>query len=109
MKYCPFCGAALPSDAVSFCHECGKTLAQPKPSETRPQSPKKERRQGSLYAAEEQINPGEGYDGYYDDIEPEDLEQMKQRSDKTVVIKIGFLIGGVLMLAAACVCIMCLL
>lgn len=26
MKYCPFCGAALPGGAVSFCPECGKPI-----------------------------------------------------------------------------------
>ena len=25
MKYCPYCGAALPDSAVSFCPECGKS------------------------------------------------------------------------------------
>ena len=26
MKYCPYCGADIPDDAVSFCAECGKAL-----------------------------------------------------------------------------------
>ena len=26
MKYCPYCGADLIEDAVSFCAECGKQL-----------------------------------------------------------------------------------
>ena len=26
MKYCPYCGAALPDGAVSFCPECGENL-----------------------------------------------------------------------------------
>lgn len=26
MKYCPYCGASLVDDVVSFCSECGKEL-----------------------------------------------------------------------------------
>ena len=31
MKYCPYCGADLIEDAVSFCAECGKQLPAGKP------------------------------------------------------------------------------
>ena len=27
MKYCPFCGAVLPDEKISFCLECGEKLA----------------------------------------------------------------------------------
>ena len=26
MKYCPFCGAVLPDEKISFCLECGENL-----------------------------------------------------------------------------------
>lgn len=27
MKFCPFCGASVLDDTVSFCSECGKSLS----------------------------------------------------------------------------------
>ena len=27
MKYCPFCGAVLPDEKISFCLECGEKLS----------------------------------------------------------------------------------
>ena len=29
MKYCPYCGASVLDDTVSFCSECGKKLSIP--------------------------------------------------------------------------------
>ncbi len=28
MKYCPYCGAALACDAISFCTECGRSIEE---------------------------------------------------------------------------------
>ena len=36
MKYCPYCGADLIEDAVSFCAECGKQLPAGKAQKEKP-------------------------------------------------------------------------
>ena len=35
MKYCPYCGTALWSGAVSFCSECGHVLPKAEKAEER--------------------------------------------------------------------------
>lgn len=93
MKYCPYCGAALPDGAVSFCPECGENLPnmteerekkheQPATSpdtatESRKATPKKvkqKRKQKELQDqdTESSSKPDDGYDGYYDDVLPAD-------------------------------------
>ena len=39
MKYCPYCGADLIEDAVSFCAECGKELPLGKTKKDAPKKP----------------------------------------------------------------------
>ena len=36
MKFCPYCGADLIEDAVSFCAECGKQLPAGKSQKEKP-------------------------------------------------------------------------
>ena len=36
MKYCPYCGADLVEDGVSFCVECGKQLPAGKTQKEKP-------------------------------------------------------------------------
>lgn len=78
MKYCPFCGVAWHGDAVSFCYECGKSLAQAEKSAPRSERQEKDKLQ-ILCSDKDPTNPNEKYD---DDIKLDDREQMEQRSEK---------------------------
>lgn len=99
MKYCPYCGAALPDGAVSFCPECGENLPnmteerekkheQPATSpdtatESRKATPKKvkqKRKQKELQDqdTESSSKPDDGYDGYYDDVLPADAGRLNE-------------------------------
>ena len=51
----------------------------------------------------------DGYDGYYDDIIPDDDGTARQALDKVLIKKIVFLIIGLLIIVSACVAIMYLL
>ena len=51
MKYCPFCGAVLPDEKISFCLECGEKLSDfnlhtktEKPSKKAKKEKKKEKK-----------------------------------------------------------------
>ena len=45
MKFCPFCGASVLDDTVSFCSECGKSLSisAKQPEEKEPSNPAKQK------------------------------------------------------------------
>jgi len=49
MKFCPFCGASVLDDTVSFCSECGKSLSisAKQPEEKEPSKPAKKKDSGS--------------------------------------------------------------
>lgn len=113
MKYCPYCGAGLMQGAVSFCQECGKALSESTDEVTVGNFAIKQQTKSTEYrrTVAWQI-PGEkeereqlpAYDGYYDDILPEDHEmnQDKPEWDKTTIFKIGLIAAGVLIVAAIC-------
>lgn len=95
MKYCPYCGAELIDGAVSFCSECGEKLSAP------PQTEKKSKKKSNARVSpvvkpepEERDHEDEdlGYDGYYDDILPDDDAEVRQSLDKKLVKNI-FLLG----------------
>lgn len=48
----------------------------------------------------------DGYDGYYDDVLPPDLEQNKEGLDKELIQKIVLLGLGVLVVVSLCVAMM---
>ena len=76
MKYCPYCGAALPDSAVSFCPECGKSMPESTSGTTMPDKPVKEKK-SRKNAKKKKVTPPrrsktepppeDDYDGYYDD------------------------------------------
>ena len=76
MKYCPYCGADLIEDAVSFCAECGKQLPAGKPqkekSKEKPEIKKiaKKKKKKPVKKLESSIEDetvvDDGYDGYYE-------------------------------------------
>ena len=56
MKYCPFCGAVLPDEKISFCLECGEKLSDfnlHTETEKTVKKPKKEKKKsrGALFSA----------------------------------------------------------
>lgn len=93
MKYCPYCGAELIDGAVSFCSECGEKLAAP------PQTEKKSKKKSKPRAVPVVTPEPEGdkheddigYDGYYDDILPEDDTEVRQGLDKKLIKNIVIL------------------
>lgn len=94
MKYCPYCGAALPEAALSFCPECGEQLPGEEPKaakkeerrtkQKRPKRAKKPRKAKTPRKAAD-IPPEDGYDGYYDDRVPIDEGNRRDGMDKGVI------------------------
>ena len=120
MKYCPYCGAELLEDTASFCVECGKSIPQREAAPKRnPEKPKKKpapkRKREKSGATKEKTEPAatamydDGYDGYYDDIVPDDAGETRHALDKAIIKKIALLIAGLLAVVAACVAMMYLL
>lgn len=116
MKYCPYCGADLIEDAVSFCAECGKQLPagqmQKEKSKEKPEIKKasKKKKKTSIKKAESSTEDetvvDDGYDGYYDDIRPIDEGHEREGVDKELIKKIAIIIGVLFVVIAACVALM---
>lgn len=103
MKYCPYCGAELMRGAISFCSECGKPLEEQSDGTPEPfvicNPPEKteERRRVEWKIPEEPRRPVKSnkptYDGYYDDIVPEDgMAHEKKERDGSIALKIGLIV-----------------
>lgn len=97
MKYCPYCGAELAAGDSSYCVECGRelTFAQP---ERRGSTPKKKRKK-----KQKPVPECEDYDGYYDDVLPEDADAQREGVDKGLVKRIVLLTLMVAVVIAGCV------
>lgn len=116
MKYCPYCGADLIEDAVSFCAECGKQLPVGKTQKEKPKekpeikkaSKKKKKKpiKKAESSTEDETVVDDGYDGYYDDIRPIDEGHEREGVDKELIKKIAFIIGVLFVVIAACVALM---
>ena len=126
MKFCPYCGANLLDENVLFCSNCGKKLppheagiTEPLTEEMRPepeQTPKEERsskKKGTKKKPSKKTLPAveeppldDGYDGYYDDVQPPDLDRVKEGLDKELIKKIVALSVGVVFIIALCVVMM---
>ena len=110
MKYCPYCGAALPDSAVSFCPECGKPLLEkvadkPAKEEKRKKSTAKPKTRPKKVKKPEP--PAEdGYDGYYDDRLPIDEGHRRDGLDKGIIKKVIALVLCLLVVIGACVAIL---
>ena len=119
MKYCPYCGADLIEDAVSFCAECGKQLPAGKPqkekSKEKPEIKKaaKKKKKKPIKKPESSIEDetvvDDGYDGYYDDVRPVDEGHERDGVDKELIKKIIVLGVGVVLIISLCVVMMYLL
>ena len=126
MKFCPYCGANLLDENVLFCSNCGKKLppleagiTEPLTEVMRPepeQTPKEERsskKKGTKKKPSKKTLPAveeppvdDGYDGYYDDVQPPDLDRVKEGLDKELIKKIVALSVGVVFIIALCVVMM---
>ena len=116
MKYCPYCGADLIEDAVSFCAECGKQLPAGKTQKEKPKekpeikkaSKKKKKKptKKTENSSEVETAVDDGYDGYYDDIRPIDEGREREGVDKELIKKIAVIIGVLFIVIAACVALM---
>ena len=130
MKFCPYCGADLLKENAAFCTECGKKLsmAEEAPSplhetdgqhDAKPSKQKvskkdfQKRKKSKQKKVQEPPLPeieGEpvedGYDGYYDDILPPDLDREKEGPDKELIKKIVTLTVAVILIIGLCVVMM---
>ncbi len=110
MKFCPNCGTEVIDGADSFCRECGKPLTvhvdgTPEPFVIRKQREEETRERVEWNIPQSNKETAFGYDGYYDDVLPEDADHSshKPQEDQTLKWKIGAIIAGVLLAGAACV------
>lgn len=119
MKYCPFCGAVLPDEKISFCLECGEKLSdlnlitetekpvknpkKEKKKEKKTKCKKKREPEAELFGEEPTESVSDNYDGYYDDVISKDSVMLHQGLDKTMVKKLVILIGCVIIAIALCV------
>lgn len=113
MKYCPYCGAALPDNAVSFCPECGKSLPESSssvptkhPKEKKPRRKPKKSKLTSKRRSKVEL-PSEGNcDGYYDDRLPIDEGHRRDGPDKGIIKKVVALVLCLLVVVGACLAIL---
>lgn len=129
MKFCPYCGADLLDSTVVFCAHCGKKLPPhevgiteplteekrpediPKPKAEPPRKEKKHKKKKKKQTKKaeksvEEVPADDGYDGYYDDVLPPDLDRAKEGMDKELVKKIVVLGIGVVLIIGLCVVMM---
>lgn len=116
MKFCPYCGADLIEDGVSFCAECGKELPAGKAHKEKPKdkpeikkaSKKKKKKPVKKPESSSEVETAvdDGYDGYYDDIRPIDEGREREGVDKELIKKIAVIIGVLFFVIAACVALM---
>lgn len=111
MKYCPYCGADLVEDGVSFCVECGKQLpagkTQKEKPKDKPEIKKATKKKNSAKKPESSIEVETVVDdGYYDDIHPIDEGHEREGVEKELVKKIAIIIGALFVVIAACVALM---
>ena len=125
MKYCPYCGASLVDDVVSFCSECGKELPhsnskevneekEPKAQKSIPaQKLTKKKKRPPQENTETLPNETEkndpSYDGYYDDIVPSDIGKHREGIDWVMMKRVGLVAIGVVLIISLCVAAMYLL
>lgn len=127
MKFCPYGGAPSPGGAASFCSECGKSLAQNRrgterlqrrPEKKQPLKPDMlTKKPPSKSQPHPRSNPNPrpkpkpnpqdvNYDGYYDDIQPVDGGDIRDRFDPEVLKRVAIIVAGALLLIIFSVVIM---
>ena len=129
MKYCPYCGADLPREDAAFCMECGEKLSAKKEIPGSEQTPAPEKPKKAKQAKKKkgtQVKPpketkkrkatvlpevvgepvDDGYDGYYNDVLPPDLDREKEGLDKELIKKIVALCVSVVFIIGICIVMM---
>lgn len=130
MKFCPYCGADLLKEDAAFCAGCGKKLSvaeeAPSPAHeadsqhnakpSKQKTPKKDSRKRKKSKQKKVQEPPlpeiegkpveDGYDGYYDDVLPPDLNREKEGLDKELIKKIVTLTVAVILIIGLCVVMM---
>jgi len=129
MKYCPYCGADLLKEDAAFCAECGKKLSSAEPipavdvpapdkkaknakkstrKKEKPPKKKKEKKKKAKEPIPEIVGEpvDDGYDGYYNDVLPPDLDRAKEGLDKELIKKIIALGVAVVFIIGLCVVMM---
>lgn len=118
MKYCSYCGAELTNEDAEFCSACGKQLSASE-KETPRENPsveqeiaqlpvqeaaRKEKKKAKKPIPEIVGEPvDDGYDGYYNDVLPPDLDRIKEGVDKELVKRIAILAGAAIFIIGLCV------
>lgn len=102
MKFCPHCGFEIVEPSLPFCSECGKSIF--KNPNTEVDEKKISSKNNSC-----QADFDAEYDGYYDDIIPDDSGEIKSNIDKQIVRKIGIIVCCVVVIISICVLLMNLL
>ncbi|MBQ9167179.1 MAG: hypothetical protein IJX67_02065 [Oscillospiraceae bacterium] len=119
MKSCPHCGSALSKDASTICPECGKQLSTKNPAASKKNNKRKpakkknkhnKKRRGKYEKKPAEALPeimgepvDDGYDGYYNDVLPPDMDRTKDGLDKELIKKIAALITVVIFVIGMCV------
>ena len=118
MKYCPYCGAELLSGAFSFCPSCGESLpvlarpaAEKAPGKPSPQreKAKKERprkRERPPRKPKQPVPPeveNLDYDGYYEDVQPIDVDRQQEGVDTRLILRMALLVAGAALVIGGCV------
>lgn len=126
MKYCPYCGFELSGREKNFCTECGASLTDTVPDTEKPKKEPKRRKEKRIWRRRkgekiierkkkqmcdevELTAVEENYDGYYEDILPDDTGSFREGIDKELIKKIIGLGCGVLLIVAGCAVLMYLL
>ena len=118
MKYCPYCGAEILSGAFSFCPSCGESLlvlAQPAAekspgnSSLQREKAKKERtrkRERPPRKPKQPVPPeveNLDYDGYYEDVQPIDVDRQQEGVDTRLILRMALLVAGAALVIGGCV------
>ena len=112
MKFCPYCGVDLLKEDAAFCVECGAKLSGEEKREKKQKARRrkfsagKRKKQEKGGPAEDNMPIDDGYDGYYDDVLPPDLDREKEELNRELIKKIVGLGVGFVCVIAMCVVIM---
>lgn len=121
MKFCPYCGKELWDENAAFCAECGKHIPLRNQKEAKPETAEEVEAVNDAEETaaadnlpeeppcEEEPIKGDGYDGYYDDVIPDDYGHFRSNVDKELIKKVIVLGISVALIIGACVAIMYIL
>lgn len=119
MNYCPHCGKPLRGCDSSFCEGCkerpNKEIKKDVPRMSVKGKKKKKNNTEHKKQVKVKENTGvpkvsdDGYDGYYDDIRPEDENEVRQGIDKDIMKRIAGIIASVMIIICCCIGIMYLI